>query len=66
MSDTPTAEGYRCETDSCDTEIVGLEDGWEVGDSLRCAACIDYRHDHGHWPDEDLKACIKCMREAHA
>ncbi len=56
----------RCETDGCDTEIVGLEDGWEVGDSLRCADCIDYHEEHVHWPDEELKACIKCMREANA
>lgn len=67
MTDAESVSGaLRCDTDGCDTEIVGLEDGWEVLGSLRCADCIEYNREHGHWPDEDQKSCIKCMREANA
>lgn len=62
--DAPT-----CDTDGCDAEIVGLEDGWpNSAGRLACADCWEYWTEHGHWPDED-EDCTACDRQegrAHA
>jgi len=55
--------GERCDVDGCDTNIVGLEDGWDYSRGLVCSDCIDYMHEHGHWPDRESD-CVECIREA--
>lgn len=53
--------GYQCDVEGCETEIVGLDDGWEFSRGLVCASCIKTHREHGHWPDEDA-LCVECGR----
>lgn len=41
-----------CDTEGCDTECPGLEDGWEQSDgTLRCVDCWDTWKATGEWPE---------------
>lgn len=42
-----------CSVDGCDSEVRGLNDGYEFSRGLCCVDCIDYHREHGHWPDEE-------------
>jgi len=52
--------GTRCVVDGCDTDVVGLDDGWEYDRGVCCSDCIDSRDRHGHWPDESPDGCVEC------
>jgi hypothetical protein len=52
--------GVECDVDGCNTNVVGLEDGWEFDRGTVCQECIDYHDRHGHWPDEDAEICVEC------
>jgi len=49
-----------CTVDGCETEVIGLDDGWEFDRGTVCQDCIDYLNRHGHWPDEDAEICVQC------
>jgi len=53
--------GVRCDVEGCDSDVVGLDDGWEFDRGTVCQHCIDYRDRHGHWPDEDVETCKECL-----
>lgn len=52
-----------CSVDGCETEVVGLDDGWEMSRGIVCQGCIDYHDRHHHWPDEERAGCRACHCE---
>lgn len=61
MPSDATLEHPTCDTADCETEIIGLDDGWEDTDgSLRCTDDWSHWENHGHWPDDDPDHCVEC------
>lgn len=51
----------ECCIEGCESQVRGLQDGWEMSRGLCCQDCIDYNEEHGHWPDEDPEVCVECL-----
>jgi len=55
--------GYECDVAGCETEVVGLDDGWKFNRGMVCQSCIQYHRRHRHWPDGDVEFCLECQGE---
>lgn len=66
----PGLEMPVCCIDGCETEVPGLDDGWDASgrDGVACNDCWAFHDRHGHWPDEDPRSghCVECRIDAGA
>lgn len=60
---TTDSDDLQCDVSGCETQVLGLNDGWEFSRGLVCSDCIDFNKEHNHWPDEECGPTCEVPQE---